>query len=102
MPKKSAGILLYKIEENKIKFFLVHPGGPFHKNRDEGAWSIPKGEFDNTEDPLKAALREFEEETGKKIDDDGNFIYLTPVIQKAGKKVFAWGCEGEIDIEKIV
>lgn len=102
MSKKSAGILLFKFQDNILKFFLVHPGGPFHKNRDLGAWSIPKGEFDDTEEPLEAAIREFQEETGKKIDVKYNFIELTPVTQKAGKKVFAWACEGDIDAENIV
>ncbi|CAN5591495.1 NUDIX domain-containing protein [soil metagenome] len=108
MPKQSAGILLFRFElsdsgsADNIKFFLVHPGGPFHKNRDIGAWSIPKGEFDNPEEPLKAALREFEEETGTKLEDNLKFIELTPVTQKAGKIVHAWACESDMDAEKII
>lgn len=100
--KQSAGILLYKFQDSIIKFFLVHPGGPFHKNRDIGVWSIPKGEFNETEEPLNAALREFEEETGSKLDTGLKFTELTPVTQKAGKKVYAWACEKDIDAENIV
>ena len=73
---------------------MVHPGGPFWKNKDLGAWSIPKGEFDENEGPLQAAIREFLEETG--IPVSGKFIELTPVIQNGGKKVFAWALEKNI------
>jgi predicted NUDIX family NTP pyrophosphohydrolase len=98
--RMSAGILLYKKRGDAIEVFLVHPGGPFWKGKNEGAWSIPKGEFTEGEAPLAAAIREFEEETGKKID--GDFIQLTPIKQKAGKLVHAWAVEGEIDSDKIV
>ena len=98
MAKKSAGILLYKIENKILEVFLVHPGGPFWIKKDDGAWSIPKGEFDD-EDPLEAAKREFEEETGIKIS--GDFIKLNPVKQKSGKIVYAWAVEGNIDPAKI-
>ncbi len=77
--------------------FLVHPGGPFWKNKDLGAWSIPKGEFTHEENALDAAIREFEEETGSKLS--GNYIALTPIKQKAGKMVYAWALEGDIDTE---
>jgi predicted NUDIX family NTP pyrophosphohydrolase len=97
--RKSAGILLYRQTSNKSEFFLVHPGGPFWAKKDVGAWSIPKGEFDNDEDPLTAAKREFKEETG--ADLSGNFIALTPVIQKAGKEVYAWAVEGDINATTI-
>jgi predicted NUDIX family NTP pyrophosphohydrolase len=93
--KKSAGILLYRIKNYKIEVFLVHPGGPFWKNKDMGSWSIPKGEFDGKEDPLKAAIREFKEETGK--TPDGKFRELLPITQKGGKMVYAWIAEGDID-----
>ena len=99
MPRKSAGILLYKMENEILKIFLVHPGGPFWAKKDEGAWSIPKGEFDDGEDPLDAAKREFEEETGIKIS--GDFIELNPVKQKSGKVVYAWAVKGDIDVSKI-
>ena len=93
--RKSGGILLYRYHQKQLDFFLVHPGGPFWVNKDAGVWSIPKGEFDNDEDALTAAQREFEEETGSKLS--GDFIALTPVVQKAGKQVYAWAVEGNID-----
>ena len=86
--KQSAGILLYRIDQNRLEIFLVHPGGPFWAKKDGGAWSIPKGEFASDEDPLEAAKREFKEETGKQLS--GDFIPLRPIVQKAGKEVFAW------------
>ncbi len=92
---KSAGILLFRLVNNENEFFLVHPGGPFWAKKDIGTWSIPKGEFATSEDPLTGAIREFFEETGVSIS--GNFIELEPVIQKAGKQVFAWALEGNID-----
>ena len=93
--KKSAGILLFREINRNIEVFLVHPGGPFWKNRDAGAWSIPKGEFTNDEQGLNAAKREFEEETG--ISCNGNFIELEPVKQKSGKQIFAWALLKNID-----
>lgn len=93
--KKSAGILLYRLANDQVEVFLVHPGGPFWKNKDAGAWSIPKGEFTDDEDPLEAAKREFEEETG--IQCNGNFIELTPIKQKGGKLVVAWALAKDID-----
>ena len=99
MAKKSAGILLYRIQNKNPEVFLVHPGGPFWIKKDEGAWSIPKGEFEDDEEPLAAAIREFEEETGIKIS--GEFIELSPIKQKSGKAVYAWAVEGNIDPSKI-
>jgi predicted NUDIX family NTP pyrophosphohydrolase len=93
--KKSAGILLYRLNGKAPEFFLVHPGGPFWKNKDAGAWSIPKGEFTEEEDPLEAAKREFEEETGMKCT--GKFIALDAIKQKSGKLVMAWALEKDID-----
>ena len=100
MPKQSAGILLYRNINNQLQVFLVHPGGPFFKNKDAGAWSIPKGEFNDDENPLLAAKREFLEETGQPID--GEFIKLSPVKLKSGKTVHAWAVEGDIDHNTIV
>jgi len=100
MSKQSAGVLLYRIVDGLLQVFLVHPGGPFFKNKDDGSWSIPKGEFAEEENPLDAAKREFQEETGQSID--GNFIELTPIQQKGGKTVHAWAVEGDIDHETIV
>ena len=97
--RKSAGILLYRVNENIPEVFLIHPGGPFWAKKDEGAWSIPKGEFNDDEDALSAAKREFEEETGTSLS--GNFIALTPVMQKAGKQVYAWALESNIDASAI-
>ncbi len=93
--KKSAGILLYRLSGGPMEVLLVHPGGPFWAKKDDGAWSIPKGEFEAEEDPLAAAQRELEEETG--IKAEGNFIELTPVKQKSGKWVYAWALEKDID-----
>jgi len=98
--KTSAGLVLYRKKKDDIEIFLVHPGGPFWKGKDKGAWSIPKGEFLKDEDPLTVAKREFEEETGQTID--GDFKKLEPVQQKGGKMVFAWAVEGEADAENIV
>ena len=99
MPKQSAGILLYRIRNKTLELFLVHPGGPFFANKDHGAWSIPKGEFENDEEPLAAAKREFKEETGMELS--GEFIQLAFIKQKSGKMVYAWAVEGDIDPEKI-
>jgi predicted NUDIX family NTP pyrophosphohydrolase len=93
--KKSAGILLYRFHNNLTEVLLVHPGGPFWAKKDLGAWSIPKGEFGPEEDPLDAAKRELEEETG--IKAEGYFIELTPVKQKSGKLVYAWALHKDID-----
>lgn len=99
MPKQSAGILLYRKTVQGLQVFLVHPGGPFFKNRDDGSWSIPKGEYLLDEDPLTAAKREFQEETGHEIT--GDFTTLNPIKQKGGKTVQAWAVEGNIDAENI-
>jgi predicted NUDIX family NTP pyrophosphohydrolase len=93
--KQSAGILVYRLVKKKPEVLLVHPGGPLWKNKDAAAWSIPKGEFEDDEPALKAAQREFEEETG--IKPTGKFIELQPVKQKSGKTVYAWALEAEID-----
>jgi len=98
--KQSAGILLYRNTNNILEIFLVHPGGPFFKNKDEGSWSIPKGEFLDDEEALTAAKREFEEETGQTID--GDFISLGSIKQKNGKTVYAWAVEGDINHETIM
>jgi predicted NUDIX family NTP pyrophosphohydrolase len=96
---KSAGILLFRKNNKKIEFFLVHPGGPFWAKKDAGAWSIPKGEYGDDEDALVAARREFKEETGQSID--GEFIELKPLKQKGGKIVQAFAVDGDIDADNI-
>jgi predicted NUDIX family NTP pyrophosphohydrolase len=95
MPKVSAGLLLYSSQGGAIQVLLVHPGGPFWRRRDAGAWSIPKGEVEPGEDLLCAARREVAEETG--IAPDGPFIALGSVRQRAGKEVHAWACEAQCD-----
>lgn len=98
MPKQSAGLLLYRIKKGFLEVFLVHPGGTFWKNKDLGAWSIPKGEFSG-EPPLEAK-RELKEETGFSVR--GPFIELTPIKQKGGKWVYAWAVEADVDSDKII
>ena len=97
--KNSAGILLHRLRGSGIEVFLVHPGGPFWAKKDAGAWSIPKGEFEASQDPLEAAKREFKEETGFAVE--GNFIELTPVKQPGGKVVYAWAVMGDCEAESI-
>jgi predicted NUDIX family NTP pyrophosphohydrolase len=99
MPKKSAGLLLYRFRDNLPEFFLVHPGGPFWAKKDLGAWSIPKGEFEEDENPLDAAIREMKEETG--IQVSGTFIELNPVKQKSGKIIYAWALAMDLDPAQI-
>jgi predicted NUDIX family NTP pyrophosphohydrolase len=93
--KKSAGLLLFRQVSGSLEVFLVHPGGPFWKKRDEGAWSIPKGEIGEGEDPLAAARREVEEETGFTVH--GRALPLHPLRQAGGKVVHAWAVEAEVD-----
>jgi len=95
MPKTSAGLLLYRHASDGLEVFLVHPGGPFWAHKDDGVWSIPKGEFGPDEDPLAAAQREFTEETG--FTASGDFVPLTPLKQPSGKVVHAWALEGDCD-----
>jgi len=100
MPRKtSAGILLHRRRGGAVEVFLVHPGGPFWAKKDLGAWSLPKGEIAEGEDPLAAAKREFTEETGLAID--GHFRPLQPLRQAGGKTVLAWAVEGDCDPEQV-
>jgi len=96
--RKSAGLLVFRKRAGEIEVLLAHMGGPFWQGKDEGAWSIPKGEFE-AEEPFEAALREFEEETS--LRPTGNFIELTPVKQPGGKTVYAWAVEFECDATTI-
>jgi predicted NUDIX family NTP pyrophosphohydrolase len=100
MSRKSAGILLYRIHKKTPEVLLVHPGGPIWKNKDLGAWSIPKGEYDEEEAPLQAALRELHEETGVQIKQS-KCVPLTPIRQKSGKQVLAWAMKGDLDTDHI-
>jgi predicted NUDIX family NTP pyrophosphohydrolase len=95
MPRISAGLLMFRIKGGQIEVLLAHPGGPFFRNKDDGAWSIPKGEPDAGEDLLVTAQREFEEETG--FRPDGIFRELAPVRQRSGKIVHAWAVQGDCD-----
>lgn len=99
MAIKSAGILVYRYNHSQIEVLLVHPGGPFWSKKDLASWSIPKGEFDEQEDALTAAKREFLEEIGQPIS--GDFIALQPILQKSGKMVYAWAVEGNINTDNI-
>ena len=95
MPKRSAGLLMYRRRNGQLEVFLVHPGGPFWAKKDLGAWSIPKGEYSQGEEPLTAARREFTEETG--FDPPGDFIPLGTIQQAGGKLVSAWAVDGDCD-----
>jgi predicted NUDIX family NTP pyrophosphohydrolase len=95
MPKRSAGVLLFRRKRPQLEILLVHPGGPFWKNKDDRAWSIPKGEHAEYEDPLAAAKRELAEETGLIVS--GDFIPLGEIRQAGGKIVTAWAVEGDCD-----
>jgi predicted NUDIX family NTP pyrophosphohydrolase len=99
VPKRSAGLLLFRRCGPSIEVLLVHPGGPFWANRDEGAWSVPKGEVDGTDDRGSAA-REFAEELGQPPPDSG-WIDLGEVVQAGGKRVRAWAAEGDLDTAEV-
>ena len=90
---------MYRLSDDGPEVFLVHPGGPFWAKKDEGAWSVPKGLFEDDENPLEAARREFREETG--LDITGDFMELTPLKQPSGKVVYVWAVEGNIDAAAI-
>lgn len=100
MAKQSAGLLIYRRSAGRAEVFLVHPGGPFWKNKDLGAWSIPKGEYAEGEDPLTAARRELAEETG--FAAEGPFVELQPIQQRGGKLVYAWAMEADLDAAAVV
>jgi predicted NUDIX family NTP pyrophosphohydrolase len=97
MARRSAGILLHRAGPGGREVLLVHPGGPFWAKRDDGAWSIPKGEYDDGEEPLAAARREFEEEIGAALEHVGELIELGEVRQRNRKVVSAWAAEGDVD-----
>jgi predicted NUDIX family NTP pyrophosphohydrolase len=99
MPKRSAGLIMYRWRESHLEVFLVHPGGPFWTNKDKGAWSIPKGEYVDGEEPFEAAKREFFEETG--FAPQGKFLELGSITQSGGKIVIAWAVEGDCDPDRL-
>jgi predicted NUDIX family NTP pyrophosphohydrolase len=98
--KRSAGVLAFRKSGGLWEVFLVHPGGPFWKNKEDHAWSVPKGEFAEEENPFDAAIREFREETGFSIT--GSFIELKPVRQPGGKMVHVWAVEADLDPAEII
>ncbi len=98
--KQSAGLLMYRGMRDAYEVFLVHPGGPYWSKKDEGAWTLPKGEYEDGEELLGAAQREFQEETG--FIASPPFIELGSVRQKSGKVAFAWAFEGDCDPAKLV
>jgi predicted NUDIX family NTP pyrophosphohydrolase len=100
MHRQSAGLLMYRRRNLEPEVFLVHPGGPFWAKKDLGAWSIPKGGYEEGEPPLAAAKREFHEETG--FAAEGNFLELGEVLQAGGKVVTAWAYEGDCDPATLV
>ena len=95
MAKRSAGLIVYRRRGGDLEVFLVHPGGPFWAKKDLGAWSIPKGEYEEGEEGLDVARREFLEETGFAVD--GDFLEVGTIKQAGGKVVTAWAVEGELD-----
>ncbi len=99
MPRRSAGLLMYRRSAGTLEVLLVHPGGPFWMKKDAGAWSIPKGEYEAGEEALAAAAREFQEETG--LVARGPYTPLTPIRQQGGKVVEAWAFEGDCDAESL-
>jgi predicted NUDIX family NTP pyrophosphohydrolase len=99
MLKRSAGLLMYRRRNGALEAFLVHPGGPLWAKKDLGVWTIPKGQYLANEEPLEAAKREFEEETG--FSPQGEFIELGELKQASGKIVSAWAFEGDCDPERL-
>ncbi len=100
MPKRSAGLIMYRIRDGELQVFLVHPGGPYWSKKNKGAWTLPKGEYESDEDPLSAATREFQEETGFTVSEP--FVELGSVQQKSRKIVAAWAFEGDCDPAELV
>jgi predicted NUDIX family NTP pyrophosphohydrolase len=100
MPKRSAGLLMYRRGPRGLEVFLVHPGGPFFAKKDLGAWTIPKGEYLEGEQPLEAAKREFQEETGFPVPE--TFLDLGSIKQAGGKIVAAWAFESDCDPSKMI
>ena len=101
MPKLSAGLLVYRVIDGEPEVLLVHPGGPYWAKKDEGAWSIPKGEYEPDEEPLEVALREFEEEIGQTPPEPTGAVSLGELRQPSGKIVNAWAVKGDLDVSDV-
>ena len=98
MPKRSAGLLLYRLVDGEPEVLLVHPGGPYWAKKDDGSWSVPKGEYEPDEDPLEVAIREFREELGVDPPEAQEPTFLGEVRQPGGKIVSAWALPGDLDV----
>lgn len=101
MAQLSAGLLLFRRREGRLELLVVHPGGPFFKKKDAGAWSLPKGLVEEGEDLLVCARREVAEELGHPVREDGPFLPLGEVRLKSGKRVTAWGLQQDVDVDRI-
>lgn len=101
MPKRSAGLIVYRWVDAEPEVLLVHPGGPYWARKDDGAWSIPKGEYEPDEDPLEVALREFREELGQDPPDASSPAFLGELLQPSGKRVMAWAVPGDLDVATV-
>lgn len=101
MPKRSAGLLVYRRRGGAVEVLLVHPGGPYWARRDDGAWSLPKGEYGEGDDPLAVATREFREELGVAPPKEDEPAFLGEVRQRGGKRVRAWALEGDVAVADI-
>lgn len=101
MPKLSAGLVAYRRIGAELEVLLVHPGGPFWAKKDDGAWSVPKGEYEPGEDPLAVARREFEEEIGQTPPGESEPAWLGELRQPSGKVVSAWAIEGDLDVSEV-
>jgi len=98
MPKRSAGLLVYRVVDGEPEVLLVHPGGPYWAKKDDGSWSLPKGEYEPDEDPLEVAIREFREELGVDPPQATDPSFLGEVRQPGGKLVSAWALPGDLDV----
>jgi predicted NUDIX family NTP pyrophosphohydrolase len=102
MPKRSAGLLVYRVVDGEPEVLLVHPGGPYWTKKDDGSWSLPKGEYEPNEDPLEVAIREFREELGVDPPAAKDAMSLGEVRQPGGKIVSAWALPGDLDVAEVL
>lgn len=101
MPKRSAGLLLFRRTGDDVEVLLVHPGGPYWARKDDGAWSVPKGEYADDEEPFEVALREFREELGSPPPEASKAVFLGERRQPGGKVVSVWAAEGDLDVTAV-